>query len=118
MRNDRERLLDIAEAIAKIEKYASRGRDLFESDELIQNWILRHIQIIGEAARGVSADLKTVHPDVEWVKIAGMRNILVHDYFGINTELVWDTVVNDLPRLKTKVENILKLTDGEKTLVQ
>lgn len=111
MRNDRERLLDIEEAIAKIEKYASRGHDLFESDELIQNWILRHIQIIGEAARGVSADLKAAHLDVEWVKIAGMRNILVHDYFGINTALVWDTVVNDLPNLKIKIEHIMKLMD-------
>lgn len=111
MRSDRERLLDIMEATAKIEKYASRGRDVFESDELIQNWILRHIQIIGEAARGVSAELKAAHPEVEWMQIAGMRNVLVHDYFGIHAELVWDTVINDLPNLKTKIEHILKLMD-------
>lgn len=103
--------MDIAEAIAKIGKYSARGRDVFESDELIQNWILRHIQIIGEAAQGVSAELKSAHPEVEWGSIAGMRNVLVHDYFGINTELVWDTVANDLPDLKTKIGIILKSID-------
>jgi uncharacterized protein with HEPN domain len=66
MRDDRERLLDIQEAIERIEKYATRGRDTFEHDELIQTWILHNLQILGEAARAISADLKQQHPEVSW----------------------------------------------------
>lgn len=64
MRDDRERLLDIQEAIERIEKYATRGRDAFEHDELIQTWILHNLQILGEAARAISAVLKQQHPEV------------------------------------------------------
>lgn len=66
MRDDRERLLDIQEAIEQIEKYAARGRETFERDELIQIWILHNLQILGEAARAISADLKQQHPEVSW----------------------------------------------------
>jgi uncharacterized protein with HEPN domain len=103
MRDDRERLLDIQEAIERIEKYAARGRDTFEHDELIQTWILHNLQILGEAARAVSADLKQQHPEVSWQQIAGMRNILVHDYFGIDASIVWAVVELELPVLKKQV---------------
>ena len=61
MRDDRERLLDIIEAIQQIDKYVSRGKDIFWNDELVQNWMVRHLQIIGEAARAISAELKENH---------------------------------------------------------
>ena len=80
MRDDRERLLDIQEAIQRIEKYASSGREIFERDELIQTWVVHHLQIIGEAARHVSSSLKLRHAQVPWSQITGMRNILVHNY--------------------------------------
>jgi uncharacterized protein with HEPN domain len=78
MRDDRERLLDIQEAIERIERYAARGREAFEQDELIQTWILHNLQILCEAARAISSDLKQQHPEITWLQIAGMRNILVH----------------------------------------
>ena len=78
MRDDRERLLDIQEAIARIERYAELGRDAFEQDELIQNWMISHLQIIGEACRALSEDLRGQYPEVPWRAIMGMRNILVH----------------------------------------
>lgn len=111
MRDDKERLRDIKEAIERIEKYVSKGRKAFESDELIQNWIVRHLQIIGEATRSLSSEFRERHPDVAWSKIIGMRNILVHDYFGIDTEVVWRAVECDLPELKQKIKKLLQRKD-------
>lgn len=80
MRDDRERLLDILDAIAKIDKYAGRGRAVFASDELIQTWVINQLRIIGEAARALSESTKRRRPQVPWKKIIGMRHILVHQY--------------------------------------
>ena len=68
MRDDTQLLLDIVEAIDRIERYSSRGRDVFESDELVQNWIVNHLQVIGEAARSLSADLRDSNKEVPWAK--------------------------------------------------
>lgn len=92
MRNERERLLDILEAIERIEKYAEEGKDAFEADELIQTWIVHHITSIGEACRGLSNEFQANHANVPWADIIGMRNILVHHYFGIDTDAVWSVV--------------------------
>ena len=107
MRDDRERLLDILEAIEQIDKYASQGRPAFEDDELIQIWVLHHLQPIGEATRALSPEVKQSHSEAPWAQIAGMRNILVHQYFGIDTSAVWNVVEGDLPTLKQQVEAIL-----------
>jgi len=103
LRRDRQRLEDILEAIERIEKYASGGRATFDRDELVQTWVLHHLQIIGEAVRGLSDGIRSAHPDIPWAQIAAMRNILVHDYFGIDLEEVWTAVVKDLPQLKAKI---------------
>jgi len=107
MRDDRQRLEDILEAIEHIEKYAAKGKTLFDDEELVQTWILHHIQIIGEAARGLSEDFRQEHQEVPWRQIVAVRNILVHHYFGIDKPLVWSVVENDLPELKTNIRNIL-----------
>ena len=103
MRDDREWLLDILDAIEKIEKYSSRGRQAFEEDELIQNWMLHQLQIIGEALRCISNDFRREHSDIPWKEIIGMRNILVHRYFDLDEDLVWKAIMRDLPDLKEKV---------------
>ena len=103
MRNERERLLDILEAIERIEKYAILGQQAFEQSELIQTWILHHLQIIGEAARTLPNDLKQQHPEIPWPKISGMRNILVHHYFEIDEAIVWAVIERDLPDIKSAV---------------
>ena len=108
MRNERERLLDIQEAIARIEKYATSGKIRFEHDELIQSWIVRHLQIIGEAARGLSETTITQHPEIPWRNIIGMRHILVHNYFGIDRAIAWRAVKDDLPDLKSNVQKLLE----------
>lgn len=107
MRSDRERLLDILESIERIEKYAARGRQAFERDELLQTWVVHHVQIIGEAAAKLSEQLCSGHPGVPWAEIVAMRNVLVHEYFGVDVEEIWATVQHDLPRLKQKLAAIL-----------
>ena len=113
MRDDRERLLDIQEAIGQIQKYAERGRSAFDSDELIQTWIVHHLQIIGEAARGLSSEFCDRQPEIPWAKIVGMRNILVHNYFGVDKEAMWGVVQNDLQDLKQRIGEIIQLGDGK-----
>ena len=103
MRDPRERLQDILEAIGHIDRYAARGREAFEADELIQSWFVRHLQIIGEAARALPEEIRAKMPDIPWSQVIGMRHILVHDYFGIDTEVVWDAVQRDLPSLQEKI---------------
>ena len=78
MRSDQERLADILEAIEKIERYASRGRQAFDNDELFQVWVVRHLQILGEAASRVSPETQTRYPEIPWGKMIGMRHVLVH----------------------------------------
>ena len=112
MRDDRERLLDILESIERIQKYAVRGRKAFESDELIQTWMVHHIQIIGEAASKISNATRAAHPEVIWPRIVAMRNVLVHVYFGIDLDEVWMTVERDIPTLKRQAEAILRELEG------
>lgn len=107
MRDDRERLLDIQEAIERIEKYTAQGREAFERAELIQTWVIHHLQIIGEAARALSAAFKQQHSEVPWPQIAGMRNILVHHYFDVDVAVVWSVVERDLPVLKKQMTAML-----------
>jgi len=108
MRNPQERLRDIIEAIDQIMRYASRGRKAFEEDELVQNWVVRHLQILGEAARALPDSVKKSAPLVPWSKIIGMRHILVHDYFYIDAEVVWEVVEKDLPILRKQIEKVLE----------
>ena len=113
MRSERERLLDIMEAIERIERYAEQGKSAFEADELIQNWMVNHISMIGEACRSLSNEFKAEHANVPWADIIGMRNILVHHYFGIDEDAVWSVVEKDIPELKFNIETILKNLEEE-----
>jgi uncharacterized protein with HEPN domain len=107
MRDPKERLRDILEEIAAIDRYRNRGRSAFEQDELLQVWFLRHLQIIGEAASGLPEEIRNLDPHIPWHKIIGMRNILVHGYFAIDLDVVWDAVQRDVPLLKPAVEALL-----------
>jgi uncharacterized protein with HEPN domain len=108
MRDNREKLYDILEAIERIEKYAIPGREAFEENELIQTWFVQHLQIIGEASRVLSADICDENPEVSWSQIIGMRNILTHNYFEIDLDIVWLVVERELPKLKPQIEAILQ----------
>jgi uncharacterized protein with HEPN domain len=107
LRDSRERLRDIIDAISQIERYAVRGRAAFEQDELIQVWIFHHIQIIGEAASQLGREFHESHPHIPWPQIVAMRNLLVHEYFGVDLHEVWRTVEHDLPLLRSALQKLL-----------
>ena len=107
MRRDDERLRDMLAAIAAIERYLQPGRSAFDEQELIQVWVAYHLQMIGEAATALSSDLKARYPNVPWPQIIGLRNLLVHEYFRVDIQVLWDIASNDLPPLKTHIQAIL-----------
>lgn len=108
MRDNREKLRDILEAIERINKYSVQGRTVFEESELIQTWFIQHLQIIGEASRALSGDIREQYPDVPWSQMIGMRNILTHNYFEINLNVIWTVVEKELPKLKPQIQTILE----------
>lgn len=103
MRSDQEYLLDILESIRNIEKYKGHSHSESTPEELIQVWVIHHLRIIGEAVNRLSDGFKKANPDIPWKSIVGMRNILVHAYFGINYSRIDAVVQNDLEPLKQKV---------------
>jgi uncharacterized protein with HEPN domain len=113
MRDSKERLRDILEAIAAIDRYRDRDRSAFDQDEMLQVWFLRHLQIIGEAASRLPEEIRNLAPDIPWQKMIGMRNILVHGYFAIDLDVVWDAVQRDVPLLKPAVEALLKKLEDQ-----
>jgi Uncharacterized conserved protein len=114
MKRTRDRLQDILDAITQIEKHSKEGRAAFDASELIQIWMVHHLQIIGEAVRSIDPDYRNKHPSVPWRLIAGMRNILIHDYGSINFEIVWSAVENNVPSLKIEIEKLLLELPEEK----
>ena len=98
----------LAQSVVAAHLDAVRGREAFDADELIQTWVVHHVQLIGEACRGVSQDFRGEHPDIPWSEIIGMRNILVHRYFGIDRQAVWAVVERDLPDLRRKLDAVLR----------
>jgi len=105
---------DIVEAAKRIEKYTkSLTLEELKKDTLILDGVVRNLEIIGEAAKNIPIQIKEKYPEIEWKKIAGLRDILAHGYFGIDVEVVWDIVRNKLPILKTQVNRILNKKTGQ-----
>ncbi|HEY6344867.1 MAG TPA: DUF86 domain-containing protein [Bryobacteraceae bacterium] len=106
MRADRLRILDALEQIGLIERFSSGGRAPFFLDALIQSGVLHRLALLGEACRGVSSQLREGHPEVPWAQIIAFRNVVLHEYFGVDLELVWQIVVEHLPPLRSSLERI------------
>ncbi len=107
MKDDRIYLQHIRDALQDIESYTSAGREAFFSERIRQDATLRKLQVIGEAVKKLSDDTKSKQPDIPWKQIAGIRDKVIHDYFGIKLEIVWGVVDSDLPRLRRAVDDLL-----------
>jgi uncharacterized protein with HEPN domain len=100
-------LEDIWEAVEKIERYVSGlNHDAFVKDDKTIDSVVRNLEIIGEAANRLPKDFKAQHSEVEWPKIVGLRHRIVHDYFNIDVEIVWEIIQKDLPLFKSKLSRI------------
>jgi len=109
MKNDFVYLRHILDAIEKIERYLeSHAYDSFAKDEKTIDAVVRELEIIGEAARNVSEGFQLEHPSLPWREMAEMRNKLIHEYFDVDTEIVWQTCVNDVKKVKAQVREILR----------
>ena len=103
------RLEDVLEAVSKVASYTS-GLDLtaFKADERTRDAVVWNFAVIGEAARLVPSEIEARFPDVPWASMRGMRNIVVHEYFGIDVEIVWVTASRDLPELEPRLRQIVE----------
>ncbi|MCB2185517.1 MAG: DUF86 domain-containing protein [Deltaproteobacteria bacterium] len=110
----RHRIKDILQAISKIETYA-HGMDLasFENDPKTIDAVIRNLIIIGEAASHLPEEVTQANPEIPWRLMADMRNFAVHEYWGVELSIVWETIVNDMPPLVARLEDVLKRTQGE-----
>ena len=107
MKNDLAYIEHILLSIAKIKEYTKNlSKDDFEQNEMIQDAVIRNIEIIGEAAKKVSSDLKSSYLNIPWKEIAGMRDKLIHDYMGVDVEVVWKTLETDIPELEILLKEI------------
>jgi len=102
-------LQHILESISEIEKYTKNiSEDKFMRSTQIQDAVVRRLEIIGEAAKNIPADIKDRYDFVPWKKIIGSRDVLIHDYFEVDIEAVWDTVIKDIPKLKQNIKKLLQ----------
>jgi uncharacterized protein with HEPN domain len=104
---DRLYLLHIRDAIQQVIAYTKAGRTAFLSDKKSQDATIRNLEIIGEAVKRLSPALLARHPEIPWKRIAGMRDKMIHDYFGVDHRLVWDVVEKKIPELRKAVEALL-----------
>jgi uncharacterized protein with HEPN domain len=107
--DNRQRLRHILEAIDKIEKYLQDyDESAFREDEKTLSAVVWQLAVIGESVANLTNDLRDANPQIAWNKISGTRNHLIHGYFSIDFDVVWDTTQNDLPKLKAEIEEILE----------
>lgn len=107
-KEDKARLIHILYAIQKIETYTQESDfNLFSKNEMLQDAVFKNLEIIGEAAYKISNETKALHPNIEWRKIEGLRHKLVHDYYKVDLEIVWNTKDKSLPLLSQQIDKIL-----------
>lgn len=109
VRDWRFRIQDILECMDRIAEYtAGMSYEAFLGNRLVIDAVVRNLEVIGEAARHIPDDVQTRFPHVPWVEMKGMRNILIHEYFGVSLEIVWKTVQENLPPVEPKLRELLK----------
>jgi len=105
---DSVRLMHILDAIVEIESYLVEcDYEAFLNNSMMRFACIKQLEIIGEASGHISEEIKTQFSEIEWSQIKGMRNVFVHEYFGIDSRLVWEIIIHDLPELKEKIKAII-----------
>ena len=112
MTRDLVYLRHIRDALARIRTYTAGGTRVFMSDTMVQDATIRNLEIVGEAAKRVSAEFQTGQSDVPWSRMAGMRDVLIHHYMGVDLETVWDVVANRLDEIEAHLASILVHDDS------
>jgi len=110
MKDDRVYLLNIIECIEWIQNYTSSGEEEFMKSRLVQDAVNRNLEIIGEATKRISVKLKEKNMQIPWRQMAGLRDVLIRDYMGVNTKTVWNVVQNELPQLLIMVKKLISTT--------
>lgn len=110
MRDESVYLKHIRDAIARIEAYTAGGRKAFFQDTMVQDAVIRNLEVIGEAVKNLSSDFRRRHPTIPWRNITALRNVLIHEYFGVDLKIVWRVVERRLPMLKRSVERLLAVS--------
>lgn len=108
MKDDRTYLLHIQECIVRIEEDVRDGHSAFEASHMIQDAVIRNLQLLAESSKRISGALKAAHPEINWAGIASFRNLLVHDYFSLDLGVVWQIVTDDITVLGKVVSEMLK----------
>ena len=108
MKDDRLYLIHIDECICRIQAYTADGKEAFLADTKTQDAVLRNVQVLAESTQRLGDEVKAEHTGVDWRGIAAFRNVVVHNYLGVDLEQIWDIVEGDLPFLKAKITMILE----------
>lgn len=107
MKDDVVYLRHILECIDSIESYVPNGKQDFFSSKLIQDAVIRNLEVVGEATKRISQELRQQHLKLPWREMAGLRDVLIHNYFGVDNDIVWNVVEKEVPILKDQITNIL-----------
>jgi uncharacterized protein with HEPN domain len=106
--SQRAYLMHALEAIDAVMEYTQDGRDAFFADRKTQDAVIRNIEVLGQAVKGLSAETRAHDDSIPWRQIAGMRDKLIHEYFGVDLQLVWDVVERELPTLRPRIAALLE----------
>jgi uncharacterized protein with HEPN domain len=112
MNKDTLYLESMRECLERIDEYTEKGETYFLASRLVQDGVIRNLEVLGEATKNLSDDLRSANPEIPWRQIAGMRDVLIHDYLRVNLRRVWQTVVSDLPPLRTVINTLLAKGSG------
>lgn len=107
MKDDKLYLIHIWECIQRIESYTGEGKAAFLASAMMQDAVIRNFEIIGEATKRLSPELKQSHPEIQWRGMAGFRDVLIHNYMGVDLEEVWTIIEKELPQIKSSLKAIL-----------
>jgi len=111
VKRDEVYLQHVLDAINRIIEYTAEGKDVFFKNTMVQDAVIRNLEVIGEATKALSEEIRRKHSDIPWDGMAGMRDILIHHYMGVDLEIVWDVSQSKLEDLRSQIQSVLQASD-------